>query len=126
MPMEKLSIQEYNQQLLDMVLTIGSNADFEERRQIVRRELHRAFDPQFFPALLQLLEVLSENDEKSQIITISIISAIVLELREFFDKNSTDAMSMMAICTDFMVALLTPAVPLLNLHQGIEIAKRVL
>lgn len=44
----------YTSEVIGIAIAMGKSGSIEKARQLFRREWHRAFDPEFFPAFLEV------------------------------------------------------------------------
>lgn len=93
-------LQSHNAELLDIMLQMGSAPDFDSSRPFARRLVPRSFEPDFFPAILQLLGFLADTGGKNEAICLRIFAAIVSELRDFLGAYDAERLGATAVCLE--------------------------
>jgi hypothetical protein len=94
----------YSTELLHVLLPMTTTPSFDERRRRFRREVHRAFDAEFFPSLLQLLGVMSQHPKSGTEMAFQLLAAIAFELRDFLAPLESESLGPEAVCLDLVVA----------------------
>src|SRR5947209_5237607 len=93
--------QEYNADLAQVLMAMAATPTLERRRELFHDELHRVFDPEFLPALYQLIGVMTQVGGDAELAaTVSVFTAVVLELQDFLAGLPAATLSPLAIGID--------------------------
>jgi hypothetical protein len=111
--------RDYNREVYDnIVARMAMTAGFEPRRQIFRAHIHRAFEPQFFPSLIQLtLGMAAERNEKDQMVMQLVFAAGVFELRDFLGGFESKSLNPTGVALDLLIRPLAAA---LDVQLGLD------
>lgn len=96
--------QDYNAELADLLMQMATEPTFEARRELFHAELHRVFEPDFLPALFQLMGVMAQvGGEQEQAVTLIVFASMVLEIRDFLAGLPAESLSPTAIAVELLV-----------------------
>jgi hypothetical protein len=90
--------------LLKIIQEMGMKADFQDKRKAFHPHIQMAFDPAFFPSLLELVALLGQETNHDKAIADSILAAVSLEIREFLESSDVLGLSPGGIAASLEVA----------------------
>lgn len=100
----KKKCQDYNRQLVNILLEMAGKPKFQDKRKIFRQHTQMCREPAFFPSFLQLISFMGQKDDHAAAVANSVAAAVTLELREFLESLDASGLSAGDVAANLVIA----------------------